>query len=243
MRVREEGREERSAPVLVKVGIEADTQSASRRQLMCFQGCDAEHPQQRSLWPSASRSFQLLHLCAVPSAMSVRGLACRARGNPEQKFLLTDESDPFFLYSLKISEEEFQAVKVDQSILVDFAEFPDKLGGDALLLVFCALPSLPQHGFQGASDETFCALRFMELLKCCGTAESKEHPKFTTSLVASASSVSLNIVETNQFKNLTHLRLEMRCAAPIPRPSSPLLSSPLLPRLLFRLALSHSAHT
>lgn len=39
---------------------------------------------------------------------------------------LTDESDPFFLYTLKISEEEFQAVKVDQSILVDFAEFPDK---------------------------------------------------------------------------------------------------------------------
>lgn len=41
MRVREEGREERSAPVLVKVGIEADTQSASRRQLMCFQVCSS----------------------------------------------------------------------------------------------------------------------------------------------------------------------------------------------------------
>lgn len=37
MRVREDGREERTAPVLVSVGIEPDTQSASRRQLMCFQ--------------------------------------------------------------------------------------------------------------------------------------------------------------------------------------------------------------
>eukprot|EP00960_Hanusia_phi_P039327 753856-Hanusia_phi.AAC.1 len=41
-------------------------------------------------------------------------------------FQLTDEADSFFLYTLKISEEEFQNVKSDQSILVDFAEFPNK---------------------------------------------------------------------------------------------------------------------
>lgn len=37
MRIREEGREERSAPVLVSVSIEADAQSSTPRNLMCFQ--------------------------------------------------------------------------------------------------------------------------------------------------------------------------------------------------------------
>mmetsp|Transcript_27233 Transcript_27233/g.71776 ORF Transcript_27233/g.71776 Transcript_27233/m.71776 type:complete len:485 (+) Transcript_27233:75-1529(+) len=41
-------------------------------------------------------------------------------------FRLTDETDPFFLYCLRITEEEFQSVKAEQSILVDFAEFPSK---------------------------------------------------------------------------------------------------------------------
>jgi len=37
MRIREDGREERSAPVLVAVQIEADAQSSTPRNLMCFQ--------------------------------------------------------------------------------------------------------------------------------------------------------------------------------------------------------------
>jgi hypothetical protein len=37
MRIREEGREERSAPVLVAVSIESDVQSSVPRNLMCFQ--------------------------------------------------------------------------------------------------------------------------------------------------------------------------------------------------------------
>ena len=37
MRIREEGREERSAPVLVAVSIESDAQSSVPRNLMCFQ--------------------------------------------------------------------------------------------------------------------------------------------------------------------------------------------------------------
>eukprot|EP00802_Teleaulax_amphioxeia_P008608 Tamp_08617.p1 GENE.Tamp_08617~~Tamp_08617.p1 ORF type:complete len:613 (+),score=164.28 Tamp_08617:132-1970(+) len=127
MRIREDGREERSAPVLVAVQIEADAQSSTPRNLMCFQ--------------------------------------------------LTDESDPFFLYTLRISEEEFQTVKVDQSILVDFAEFP---------------------------------ARFLELLRHCLPRDDAETPKFAVSLVAGSSATSLQIVETNQFKNLMHLRLDMR---------------------------------
>lgn len=37
MRIREDSREERKAPVLVEVHIEADAQSSTPRNLMCFQ--------------------------------------------------------------------------------------------------------------------------------------------------------------------------------------------------------------
>lgn len=90
---------------------------------------------------------------------------------------LTDESDPFFLYTLKISEEEFQTVKADQSILVDFAEFPSK---------------------------------FLELLRQCLPSDDVEVPNFAVSLIGGLPSASLQIVETNEFKNLMHLRLDMR---------------------------------
>ena len=40
---------------------------------------------------------------------------------------LTDESDSFLLYTLDISEDEFHALKAEQSILVDFPTFPLKL--------------------------------------------------------------------------------------------------------------------
>ena len=40
---------------------------------------------------------------------------------------LTDESDSYLLYTLDISEDEFHAIKTEQSILVDFPTFPSKL--------------------------------------------------------------------------------------------------------------------
>ena len=40
---------------------------------------------------------------------------------------LTSEADPFFLYFLEVSEDDFQNLKVEQCILVDFTTFPYKL--------------------------------------------------------------------------------------------------------------------
>ena len=40
---------------------------------------------------------------------------------------LTDESNPFLLYNLDISEDDFHVLKTDQCILVDFHTFPTKL--------------------------------------------------------------------------------------------------------------------
>lgn len=39
---------------------------------------------------------------------------------------ITNELDPFFLYSLEVNEDDFQSLKVDQCLLVDFATFPYK---------------------------------------------------------------------------------------------------------------------
>ena len=39
---------------------------------------------------------------------------------------LTDEADAFLLYTLDISEDDFHALKTEQSILVDFPTFPSK---------------------------------------------------------------------------------------------------------------------
>lgn len=54
---------------------------------------------------------------------------CIASASLQKKQLvvqLTDEQDLVFLYTLKIDEEDFQNLKVQQGLLVDFASFPQK---------------------------------------------------------------------------------------------------------------------
>ncbi|XP_029975685.1 spindle assembly abnormal protein 6 homolog [Salarias fasciatus] len=49
--------------------------------------------------------------------------------NPHRRDLvlkLTDDKDPYFLFSLSVSEEDFQSLKVQQGLLVDFSAFPQK---------------------------------------------------------------------------------------------------------------------
>uniref|UniRef100_A0A8C9S9P8 Spindle assembly abnormal protein 6 homolog n=1 Tax=Scleropages formosus TaxID=113540 RepID=A0A8C9S9P8_SCLFO len=60
---------------------------------------------------------QLSKNCTRPG--SVKGLDLLVR--------LTDDSDPCFLYSLVISEEDFQSLKVQQSLMFDFSAFPQKI--------------------------------------------------------------------------------------------------------------------
>ncbi|NXC49700.1 SAS6 protein, partial [Penelope pileata] len=93
---------------------------------------------------------------------------------------LTDDADPFFLYNLVISEEDFQSLKSQQGLLVDFSAFPQK---------------------------------FIDLLQQCIHEQDKDIPRFLLQIVSTASvldhtPVSLNVVETNPFKHLTHLSLK-----------------------------------
>ncbi|KAG9350841.1 hypothetical protein JZ751_024730, partial [Albula glossodonta] len=94
---------------------------------------------------------------------------------------LTDDADPYFLYNLVISEEDFQSLKVQQGLLVDFSAFPQK---------------------------------FIDLLNQCISEQDKDNPRFllqlsSPSTVLDHSAASLNIVETNAFKHLTHLSLKL----------------------------------
>ncbi|XP_066548366.1 spindle assembly abnormal protein 6 homolog isoform X2 [Amia ocellicauda] len=94
---------------------------------------------------------------------------------------LTDDADPYFLYNLVISEEDFQSLKVQQGLLVDFSAFPQK---------------------------------FIDLLNHCLEEQDKESPRFLLQLLSSSpvfdyAPASLNIVETNAFKHLTHLCLKL----------------------------------
>ncbi|XP_010016171.1 PREDICTED: LOW QUALITY PROTEIN: spindle assembly abnormal protein 6 homolog [Nestor notabilis] len=127
----------------------------------------------------------LLHLFFVHRRLNVRvNIELLSISNPVHKkdlaVRLTDDSDPFFLYNLVISEEDFQSLKSQQGLLVDFSAFPQK---------------------------------FIDLLQQCIQEQNKDIPRFLLQLVSSASvldhaPVSLNVVETNPFKHLTHLSLK-----------------------------------
>ncbi|KAL1023197.1 hypothetical protein UPYG_G00037550 [Umbra pygmaea] len=95
---------------------------------------------------------------------------------------LTDDSDPYFLYNLAISEEDFQSLKVQQGLLVDFASFPQKFID---LLNQCISE-------QDKENPKF-------LLQLSSPSSS----------VLDHSPANLNVVETNAFKHLTHLSLKL----------------------------------
>eukprot|EP00891_Asterochloris_glomerata_P008911 jgi/Astpho2/8911/Aster-x0832 len=62
--------------------------------------------------------------------LTVRILSGLNRNNHNSRILrihLSNEGDLFFLHTLEVSEEDFQSLKVEQGILVDFANFPGKV--------------------------------------------------------------------------------------------------------------------
>ncbi|XP_044876110.1 spindle assembly abnormal protein 6 homolog isoform X3 [Mauremys mutica] len=94
---------------------------------------------------------------------------------------ITDDADPLFLYSVAIGEEDFQSLKSQQGLLVDFSAFPQKFID---LLEQCILE-------QGKQVPRF----LIQLV--------------TSSPALDCMPAYLNVVETNPFKHLTHLSLKL----------------------------------
>lgn len=94
---------------------------------------------------------------------------------------LTDERDLFFLYTLRLGEEDFQSLKTQQGLLVDFAAFPQK---------FIDLLEM------GIREEHKEMPKFVLHFVSQGSYTSER----TTGI--------LNVIETNPFKHLTHLSLK-----------------------------------
>mmetsp|Transcript_81465 Transcript_81465/g.252869 ORF Transcript_81465/g.252869 Transcript_81465/m.252869 type:complete len:644 (+) Transcript_81465:28-1959(+) len=117
---------------------------------------------------------------------------------------LTDEADLLFYHSLVLGEGDFHTLKAEQRLLVDFQSFPAQL---AELLRRCMEASngavaagsgLGATSGTTVTPESFSsnaamALRMIACLECGATADSM-----------------LSIVESNQFRELTHLALRLR---------------------------------
>ncbi|KAM3619006.1 uncharacterized protein V6R79_001559 [Siganus canaliculatus] len=93
---------------------------------------------------------------------------------------ITDDTDPYFLFNLSISEEDFQSLKVQQGLLIDFTSFPQKFID---LLNRCY------------SEQESDSPRFVLHLSC--QSPSLEGP------------AHFNVIETNAFKHLNHLSLRL----------------------------------
>ncbi|KAM8961231.1 spindle assembly abnormal protein 6 homolog isoform 2-T2 [Pelodytes ibericus] len=94
---------------------------------------------------------------------------------------LSDDTDPFFLYNLTLGEEDFQSLKNQQGLLVEFSAFPQRFID---LLEQCIFE-------QGKAIPRF----LLQLL--------------TSSSAPDCMPASLNIIETNPFKHLIHLSLRL----------------------------------
>jgi len=108
----------------------------------------------------------------------------RSTGSKRELYIrLTDDQDLFFLYTLALGEDDFQTLKTQQDLLVDFGAFPQKLID---LLHLCSAE-------EGKPTPKF-------------VTEFVTAPRGATCGPVSA---QLKIIETNPFKNLEHLTLKL----------------------------------
>lgn len=103
---------------------------------------------------------------------------------------LTDELDPFFLYTLQVGEDDYHQLKHDQRLRVDFKVFPRQF---IELLESCSSSAgensnSSTHKVQGSGQGYFLA-------------------RLETQVVGGGGHSCFSLVETNHFKELTHLSL------------------------------------
>ena len=117
---------------------------------------------------------------------------------------LSSDVDLLFLWCLEVTEHGFAAIKADQGILVDFANFSGKLIG---LLEKCIASSGSEDWRQAADDS-----------KQQGRAQPRRSQlklsagrlcRFQVMLDAGGASGTLRVVEHNDFNQLPHITLTL----------------------------------
>ncbi|XP_061535449.1 spindle assembly abnormal protein 6 homolog isoform X1 [Phycodurus eques] len=116
------------------------------------------------------------HICVTIDLVS-RKSAVHKR---DLQVRLTDDTDPFFLYNLILSEEDFQSLKIQQGLVFEFISFPKKLID---LLHQCQ------------SEENSSHPSFKLLLSC--DSASLDGP------------AHLSVVQSNSFKEINFLSLRL----------------------------------
>ncbi|KAG6595916.1 Spindle assembly protein [Phytophthora cinnamomi] len=134
-----------------------------------------------------------------------------------------DGADPYFLYLWSVSEEQFHELKAQQRLLVDFATFPDNL----IELLHCCLKdskkmAQEEKEQEGEEDETEAAdsaeedssaVKKVSNEVARGSQKTRSAGPVPLSYLAVLNTSDNNgqsvfsIVETNPFKQLTHLSL------------------------------------
>ena len=109
---------------------------------------------------------------------------------------LTDELDPLFLYSIDIGESEFHSIKTEQSLLIDFQQFPQKLFE---MLEMCHIKN----------DDYVNNNNYIKN----NIGSSNSFSMFNAILLfTNINEASLVIQECNQFRQLNHLIIRVRQA-------------------------------
>eukprot|EP00922_Rhytidocystis_sp_ex-Travisia-forbesii_P016382 GHVS01024381.1.p1 GENE.GHVS01024381.1~~GHVS01024381.1.p1 ORF type:complete len:920 (+),score=200.85 GHVS01024381.1:67-2826(+) len=104
---------------------------------------------------------------------------------------LTYEADPYFLFTLEVGESDFHVLKSEQRLLVNFQTFPAKF---VELLEEC----VRQHHQEPSHPQRLIAI-FISNGFCGGVGGR-----------VCGGEAFLNLVESNQFRELTHLCLKFR---------------------------------
>mmetsp|Transcript_13415 Transcript_13415/g.37672 ORF Transcript_13415/g.37672 Transcript_13415/m.37672 type:complete len:496 (-) Transcript_13415:955-2442(-) len=123
------------------------------------------------------------------------------------KLQVTSEKDSFFLHSLEVTEDSFQRLKHDQSILVDFTDFPSHL---IALLEHCI------EAKQDAHPKFLCVLSTskpsseVQHNSLSSTSGSQGNSQAASALPFDSATSVVGIVETNQFKHLCHISMKFQ---------------------------------
>lgn len=118
---------------------------------------------------------------------------------------LSSDDDPFFLHTLEVSEEDFQSLKVDQGILVDFANFPGKI---ISLLERCI-------SSQASDMPRFQAVLFVKggdsVFKIVETNDFKQLPHITLSFRPGNDASVKQVTYTKGWVVFQQLQVSMPC--------------------------------